>query len=193
MPGERALLGGPPGAVPVRCFSKENGLPALLPAVPPAVRFLPALLPALFPALLEVLGFLSPVAGNQDCNTRPLATSVRLYHPNHCLKSYPKTNFGIVQKVFSEKASAIARIRQKCVRNASKMRQNGSSFVGKEERPKWSASDSVLSTNGTKNCDVDCEPQGLFWKKIEIAPKSPKPPIFANPNCRCKNSFHCKS
>ena len=27
---------------------------------------------------------------------------------------------GIVQKVFSEKASAIARMRQKCVRNASK-------------------------------------------------------------------------
>ena len=30
---------------------------------------------------------------------------------------------GIVQKVFSEKASAIARMRQKCVRNASEMRQ----------------------------------------------------------------------
>ena len=38
---------------------------------------------------------------------------------------------GIVQKVFSEKASAIARMRQKCVRDASKMRQNGSCFVGK--------------------------------------------------------------
>ena len=31
--------------------------------------------------------------------------------------------FGIVQKVFSEKASAIARMRQKCVRNTSEMRQ----------------------------------------------------------------------
>ena len=40
--------------------------------------------------------------------------------------------FGIVQKVFSEKASAIARMRQKCIRNASKMRQNGSRFIGKE-------------------------------------------------------------
>ena len=28
--------------------------------------------------------------------------------------------FGIVQKVFSEKASAIARMRQKCIKNASK-------------------------------------------------------------------------
>ena len=40
-------------------------------------------------------------------------------------------NFGIVQTVFSEKASAIARMRQKCVRNASEMRQNGSCFIGK--------------------------------------------------------------
>ena len=38
---------------------------------------------------------------------------------------------GIVQKVFSEKASATARMRQKRVRNASKMRQNGSCFIGK--------------------------------------------------------------
>ena len=41
------------------------------------------------------------------------------------------TYLGIVQKVFSEKASAIARMRQKCIRNASKMRQNGSCFIGK--------------------------------------------------------------
>ena len=38
---------------------------------------------------------------------------------------------GIVQKVFSEKASAIARMPQKCVNNASEMRQNGSCFIGK--------------------------------------------------------------
>ena len=38
---------------------------------------------------------------------------------------------GIVQTVFSEKALAIARMRQKCVRNVSKMRQNGSRFIGK--------------------------------------------------------------
>ena len=31
----------------------------------------------------------------------------------------------------SEKASAIARMRQNCVRNASKMRQNGSCFIAK--------------------------------------------------------------
>ena len=53
-----------------------------------------------------------------------------------------RTIFSIVQKVFSEKASAIARMRQKCVRNASEMRQkcvknasemrqNGSCFIGK--------------------------------------------------------------
>ena len=35
---------------------------------------------------------------------------------------------GVVQKVFSEKASAIARMRQKCVRNASKIR-NASKWV----------------------------------------------------------------
>ena len=35
------------------------------------------------------------------------------------------------QKVFSEKASAIARMRQKCIKNASEMRQNGSCFIGK--------------------------------------------------------------
>ena len=40
-------------------------------------------------------------------------------------------SLGIVQKVFSEKASAIARMRQKCVRNASKMHQNESCFIGK--------------------------------------------------------------
>ena len=42
------------------------------------------------------------------------------------------TCLGIVQMVFSEKASAIARMRQemrqKCVKNASEMRQNGSLF-----------------------------------------------------------------
>ena len=39
--------------------------------------------------------------------------------------------FGIVQKVFSEKASATARMRQKCVKNL--MRQRGSCFIGKRE------------------------------------------------------------
>ena len=48
---------------------------------------------------------------------------------------------GIVQKVFSEKVSAITRMRQKSVRNASKMLQNKSCFIVKEEcfkmRLKW--------------------------------------------------------
>ena len=55
-----------------------------------------------------------------------------------CVVWYRK--LGIVQKVFSEKASAIARMRQKCVRNASKMRQKcvkmGLVLLGKEERSK---------------------------------------------------------
>ena len=46
--------------------------------------------------------------------------------------------FGIVQKVFSEKVSAITRVRQKCVRNVSKMRHKrakmGLVLLGKEER-----------------------------------------------------------
>ena len=48
----------------------------------------------------------------------------------------PFSSVGIVQKVFSEKASAIARMRQKCVKNASEMRQNGSCFIGKRGRSK---------------------------------------------------------
>ena len=38
---------------------------------------------------------------------------------------------GIVQKLFSEKASAITRTLQECVRNSSKMRRNWSCFIGK--------------------------------------------------------------
>ena len=53
---------------------------------------------------------------------------------------FPASLFGIVQKVFSEKASAIARMPQKCVKNASEMRQNcvkmGLVLLGKGERPK---------------------------------------------------------
>ena len=51
--------------------------------------------------------------------------------PSHPRKSNGPEMLGIVQKVFSVKASAIARMRQKCVRTASKMRQNGSCFIGK--------------------------------------------------------------
>ena len=40
-----------------------------------------------------------------------------------------RRKIGIVQKVFLEKASAIARMRHKCVKRASKMRQNGSCFI----------------------------------------------------------------
>ena len=50
------------------------------------------------------------------------------------------TKIGIVQKLFSEKMSAITRMRQQCIKHASRMRQNGSCFIGggKEERSKMS-------------------------------------------------------
>ena len=62
-------------------------------------------------------------------------TFLQNFQSNFCKQPLPERPhnwiFGIVQKVFSEKASAIARMRQKYVRNASKMRQNGSCFIGK--------------------------------------------------------------
>ena len=51
--------------------------------------------------------------------------------------------FGIVQKVFSEKASAIARMRQKCVKM-------GLLLLGKEERPKCVRNPSELRKNASK-------------------------------------------
>ena len=71
VPGKGALLEGLPGAVPFGCFSKENGLPALLPAVPPAVPLFPSTLPV--PGSFGDSGFLSPVAGGQDSNPRRLS------------------------------------------------------------------------------------------------------------------------
>ena len=52
-----------------------------------------------------------------------------LFRPESAPKS--ASWLGIVQKVFSEKVSAITRMRQKCIRHASKMRQNVSCFIGK--------------------------------------------------------------
>ena len=52
--------------------------------------------------------------------------------------------FGIVQKVLSEKASAIAR-------NASEMRQMGLLLVGKEERPKCIRNPSKVRQKCVKN------------------------------------------
>ena len=49
--------------------------------------------------------------------------------PEESWTSCPRV--GIVQKVFTEKASGITRMRQKCVRNASKIHQNGSCLIGK--------------------------------------------------------------
>ena len=65
VPGKRALLGGLLGAVLFCCFSKENGLPALLPAVPPAVPFFQALFPTLSPQ--HFWGFGLPLS----CSRRP--------------------------------------------------------------------------------------------------------------------------
>ena len=65
------------------------------------------------------------------------------------------SRIGIVQKVFSEKASAIARMRQKCVRNASKMRQKcfkmGLVLLGIEEGPKCIRNPSKLRQKCVKN------------------------------------------
>ena len=64
-------------------------------------------------------------------------------------------HLGIVQKVFSEKASAIARMRQKRVSNASNMRQKcvkmGLVLLGKEERPKCVRNPSKLRQKCVKN------------------------------------------
>ena len=57
---------------------------------------------------------LAAIAGHFDVEI------LRSIARQHLLGKY---SFGIVQKVFSEKASAIARMRQKCVKNASEMRQ----------------------------------------------------------------------
>ena len=74
----------------------------------------------------------------------------------HCQRAFSgHFLIGIVQKVFSEKASAIARMRQKCVRNASKMRQKcvkmGLVLLGKEERPKCVRNPSKLRQKCVKN------------------------------------------
>ena len=73
---------------------------------------------------------------------------------------------GIVQKVFSEKASAIARMRQKCVRNASEMRQNGSCLWGKEERSK-------MRQNCVKNAAKNA--RNTFWGEQLLDDTDPTP------------------
>ena len=83
------------------------------------------------------------------------------WQSQHSGKAPPKRQkmlpqiFGIVQKVFSEKASAIARMRQKCVRNASEMRHKcvkmGLVLLGKEERPKCVRNPSKLRPKCVKN------------------------------------------
>ena len=61
-----------------------------------------------------------------ECRLKTLACQGLCVGPSNRYR--PKGVFG--------KASAIARMRQKCVRNASEMRQNGSFFLRKEERSK---------------------------------------------------------
>ena len=79
------------------------------------------------------------------------------------------TKFGIVQKVFSEKASAIARMRQKRVRNASKMRQKcvkvGLVLLGKEERSKMRQNcvKNARNTLGGEHLLDDTEKWGFLW------------------------------
>ena len=84
---------------------------------------------------------------------------------------------GIVQKVFSEKASAIARMRQKCVRNASKMRQNGSCFIGKRGTFQNAAD---MRQNCVKNASkMRGTPLGedTFWTIPTLTP-SPAPVMY---------------
>ena len=75
-----------------------------------------------------------------------------------------RISLGIVQKVFSEKASAIARMRQKCVRNASNMRQKcvkmGLLLLGKEERPKCVRNPSKKKNSSHFGCNSS---PGLGW------------------------------
>ena len=62
---------------------------------------------------------------------------------------------GIVQKVFSEKVSAITRMRQKCVKHASKMRlrQNGSCLLGeKRSVPKCVKHESNMRRKSLQKC-----------------------------------------
>ena len=68
------------------------------------------------------------------------------------LRSPNTVIFGIVQKVFSEKASAIARMRQKCVRNTSEMRQNESSFIGKRGTSKMRQKSVKIASKMRRKC-----------------------------------------
>ena len=78
---------------------------------------------------------------------------------------FPKEKIGIVQKVFSEKASAIARMRQKCVRNASKMRLV---LLGKEERSKMRQKCVKIASEMRQKCAEHLwgrTPSGRYRKK----------------------------
>ena len=73
------------------------------------------------------LGLCKAMRGNR----MPVSSAWHYRRPQTCSKQKISSEFfspgcnciGIIQKVFSEKASAIARMRQKCIRNASEMRQ----------------------------------------------------------------------
>ena len=72
-------------------------------------------------------------------------------NPLKCLE------IGIVQKVFSEKASEIARMRQKCVKHASDMRQKCVKILGKEERSKMKCVRNARNTFGGEHLLDDTE------------------------------------
>ena len=126
-------------------------------------------------ALVPVFGTVVPIF----CTLVPVCGAVVLFFvPSFRFwgsrEHLPK--LGIVQKVFSEKASAIARMRQKCVRNASKMRQKcvkmGLVLLGKEERRKCVRNSSKLRQKCVKNPrntfggehPLDDTEKPLFWK-----------------------------
>ena len=91
-------------------------------------------------ACFVVFGMQFPLTACMGLGGRHLAQSPAHSSPKRVKIKSEQGKIGIVQKVFSEKASAIAKMRQKCVRNASKMRQKcvkmGLVLLGKEERPK---------------------------------------------------------
>ena len=90
--------------------------PFLLPLSPPSSPLFSPFLPRFFPLP-------SPVFPSVPSFPSPSSPPRFLSFPFFPRLSSLFPPFGIVQKVFSEKASAIARMRQKCVRNASEMRQ----------------------------------------------------------------------
>ena len=115
------------------------------------------------------------------------------------------TIIGIVQKVFSEKASAIARMRHKCVRKkcVQKCVKMGLVLWGKEERPKCVRNPSKLHQKCVKNPRntfggehllddteiIGCTPKGSYFPRGRSGHLLETP--FSEPLLRAL--FYCKT